>query len=197
MYKKKIIGIALIAAMVSSMSAVSVAADNANDSETTLEPSIYGIVGSMTEWGNGDIADFPMYETEEGVFVGSFDAVAGTELMFKVRANSAWQDADGNKTNWGVYEPDYDRTLDSQTNIVFTPEADAKITVKLDTTGDDDFVWPVSYKIGDGEWVYTGPEQAEEPTGEPSIYGIVGSMTGWADGSDFPMYETDKGITGF
>ena len=130
-----------------------------------LTPSKYGIVGSMTGWGETD--DYPMFETETGVFEGVTSVLPAGDYQFKVRADSDWAES------YGVYEADYDRTNNSQTDIGITLSEDAAITVKLDTTGDDDQIWPVSYKIGEGEWVYTGkpveeePVVSEEPVSEP------------------------------
>ena len=64
----------------------------------------------------------------------------------------------------------------------------------LDATGDDEAVWPVSYKIGDGEWVYTGPETEEPEPANVSRYGIVGNMTGWGNDADYAMYEVEAGV---
>ena len=134
--------------------------------EPTGTPSRYGIVGSMTGWGN-DSADFAMYETETGVYVGTTTELPAGDYQFKVRADSDWTDS------WGVYEEDYDRTYNSQTNLEVTLDEAAVITVMLDATGDDEAVWPVSYKIGDGEWVYTGPEQSGEVSEVSEVSEVV------------------------
>ncbi len=161
-----------------------------------ISASKYGIVGNMTGWGNS--ADFPMYETEKGVYVGKTNELVAGDYQFKVRADNEWYE------QYGIYEADYDRTCNSQTNIEVTLEEKAVIYVKFDTTGDDDQIWPLSYAIvkngsADYNWIYTGKPIEDEPA-EPtdpvsaSKYGIVGSMTGWGACPDFPMYETETGV---
>jgi len=177
MYKKKIIGIALIAAMVSSMSAISVSAgrdsfDGSDTIDNYFENHTIGIVGAMTEWGTNP--DVPMTDPDgDGIYVGVYkDLEAGTHA-FKVRADSDWNDS------WGEYEEAYERTMNSQTDCSVTVEETTDLVVMLDTNGDDEMVWPVTY--------FT-TEKAEE-----SKYGICGSMTGWGETPDAPMYEYADG----
>ena len=100
MYKKKIIGIALIAAMVSSMAAVSVSARDAFDAgeiDTYFENHTIGIVGAMTDWGGSP--DVPMTDPDgDGIYVGIYKDLAAGTYSFKVRADSNWDDS------WGEYE---------------------------------------------------------------------------------------------
>ena len=134
-----------------------------NAAVSAANASKYGIVGNMTAWGASN--DFPMYETEPGIYVGKTDVLsAGEYYEFKVRADEVWLDC------WGVYEEDYNRTYNSQTNIEISLLSDAAIAVKLDTTGDDDYLWPVSYAIvKDGstnyDWIYTGKPTDDDPIG--------------------------------
>lgn len=180
MYKKKIIGIALIAAMVSSMTAVSVSARDSFDAgeiDTYVENHSFGIVGTMTDWGESP--DVPMTDPDgDGVFVGVYKDLPAGEHAFKVRADSSWDDS------WGVWEYEYERTMNSQTNceigIGETVDIPVDLIVTLDTNGDDEVLWPVNFYA-------TGLEL------EATKYGLVGSMTGWADGADVPMYEYDDG----
>ncbi len=180
MYKKKIIGIALIAAMVSSMTAVSVSAGRVGfDGDDTIdnyfENHTLGIIGDFNQWSS-DIA--PMTDADgDGVFVGVVKDVAPATYSFKVRADGDWNDS------WGEYEENDDRTMNSQTNCSITVDETADVIVMLDTNGDDEALWPVSYFVAT----------------EASKYGIVGSLTGWGNPDDasykpdFAMYQTEEG----
>jgi len=129
----------------------------------------YSIIGSMTDW-TGDI---PMYiYTDPTMIMGHFTIEPGT-YEFKVRKNASWDDS------WGVYEPDYDRTYNSQTNCSITVTATTTVNVVLDTSGEDMETWPITfyYRAGgddnDSEAtdivrIYTGKEETEEPSQEPS-----------------------------
>ena len=109
-----------------------------------LTPSKYGIVGTMTRWGETD-PDYPMYEITDGWFVGVATDCPFGEQQFKVRADSAWDES------YGVYEADYDRTNNSQTNCSAEIPGSGDIIVELDTRGEDDQVWPVSFAVIDSE----------------------------------------------
>ena len=152
---------------------------------TTDTATEYGIVGSMTGWG--EQPDVVMYKTDGGV-VGKIKVSAG-DYEFKVRKDSAWTDS------WGAYEADYDRTYNSQTNCKLSVTEDTTIIVLLNTLGEDEELWPVSYMYygADGKVtiVNTGKVEEQEPVGEPSPYGIVGSMTGWGEQPDIQMYYND------
>ena len=134
--------------------------------EPEKEASPYSIIGSMTDWKS----DIPMYDQGEGKFAGSFTVDAGT-YEFKVRKDADWL------LSWGVYEPDYDRTQNSQTNVKVTVENKTTINVLLDTSGSDIELWPViiSYPAGgdDSEmpsmvYVNTGKPDEQESS-EPSM----------------------------
>ena len=178
MQTKKILGIALAAALVSSMAVVSVSARDAmedGEGATYFDNHTIGIVGGMTGWGN-DSADIPMTDEDgDGIYVGTVELNAG-EYEFKVRADSSWDDS------WGEYEEKYDRTFNSQTNCKVNVEEDGtKLTVKLDATGEDGNVWPVTYFLG---------EEATEP--EASAYSIIGANGDWA--TDIAMYEVEENV---
>ena len=151
------------------------------------EKSEYGIVGSMTGWGMYD--DFPMYETETGIFVGSMGIVPSGEYAFEVRKDGSWEEV------WSEYSEYDDRTKNNQTTISVHLDEKAELLVKLDTTIYEEKLWAVSYAIiteSDIEpnWIYTGKEQIDKK----SPYGIVGNMTGWGKYDDFPMHEIEEGI---
>ena len=134
----------------------------------------YSIIGSMTNWTD----DIPMEPAGAGVMVGKFTVDPGT-YEFKVRANGSWEDS------WGVYEPDYERTYNSQTNIKIKVDYRTTVTVMLDVTGEDKELWPVSFsyraggddsQLSDMVYVNTGKDggyvppadDPSQPSGESS-----------------------------
>ena len=190
MQTKKIIGIALCAALVSSMAAISVSArDTMDDGEgkTYFDGDhTLGIVGAFTNWGNADddgnvTPDIPMTDPDgDGVYVGVVKDIAAGDYQFKIRADGAWEDS------WGEYESEYDRTFNSQTDCSITVDDTTDLVVTLDTNGEDGNIWPVTYFT-------TAAVDA-------SAYGLVGGMTNWgrADDAgtvipDVAMYEYADG----
>ena len=190
MRKSKILGIALAAAMVASVATVSV---SAKVSSAGIEGDTVGIVGQFNGWAT----DVPM-TNNNGVWEGTIeiaevtsdmvvkqamkddgtggkvarDDVVGPAVTFKIRLNGSWDDS------WGDYEPDYDRTWNSQTDcaVAATVGQPLTINVKLDTTkvvagssitdpSDPDAwnVWPVTYEVVGG-----GEASTDEPSDEPS-----------------------------
>lgn len=184
MKKSKILGIALAAAMVSSIAAISVSA---------LEPSemaehTVGITGSFCNWGNTGETDVPMTDDDgDGVYETTFTVenvqkdwisaqttdkgpagvveTGKVGIQFKVRLDGGWG------TSWGEYEEAYARTENSQTNCCaeVAEGETVKITVKLDTNKvlahDDDFPeedyksWDLTYT---SEVVTAGGEESSE-----------------------------------
>ncbi len=195
MQTKKIIGIALAAALVSSMAAVAATSVSAADAKfTTL-----GVIGGFNEWG-GDVAMTDadgdgVYEAEVTV-VGDYD--------FKVRADGAWD------LSWGVYEADYDRTQNSQTNAHATVAEGQKLVVKLDTTKVDDaakanadsFVnnadfnfdadgidfWALTFEVVDASVPTTGDNQVKPF----KTLGVIGGFNEW--GGDVAMTDDGNGV---
>ena len=104
---RKILGIALAAALVGSTAIVSMVPASAAE----FEPAghTFGVIGGFNEWG-GDVAMTD--EDGDGVYEAEVDVVGTYE--FKIRADGAWE------YSWGVYEADYDRTQNSQTNCSAT-----------------------------------------------------------------------------
>ena len=176
MQTKKIIGIALAAALLGSMATVAVAARDAVPDEELADYTknhTFGIVGGMTSWADG--ADIDMTDADgDGVLIGVVRDLAAGDYEFKVRADGKWDDS------WGMYEEEHDRTMNSQTNCKVTVTEKTDLIVALDTRGEDSALWPVSF---------VSTEKADA-----SKFGIVGSMTSWADGADYPMYEVVQGI---
>ena len=193
MQTKKIISIALTAALVSSIAAVATLSASAVDvlpdefTKADLEGHTMGVMGSFDGWGS-DVAAMTD-DDGDGIYLGVIEDVAAGSYEFKVRLDGAWD------YSWGAYEEENDRIFNSQINCQITTETTSDIVVALDANGEDGNMWPVTfYAVG----------------GEASKYTIVGSMTGWAGdeetaaASDIPMYETEagkyvgiiKGVTG-
>ena len=160
MRKSKILGIALAAAMVSSIAATAAFSASASVTSDGIDGETVGICGAFTNWGIPDaetgkvIEDIPM-TNNNGVWEGTIEIAEVTEAMlgeptmddgtgkqvprtditgkaisFKVRTNNSWTNS------WGEYEAAYVRTNNSQTNCAVPAEAGKPITikVKLDTT---------------------------------------------------------------
>lgn len=140
----------------------------------TMTLSKYGITGSMTNWGRTE-EDFPMYEISEKKYIGVIkDAPYGLQ-EFKVRADNSWDES------YGVYEPDFDRTNNSQTNCSTEIQGTGTIVVELDTTGEDDTYWPISFFVLDGsgnisDIQFTGKDKPAAPS-EPDSSGPDNSDT--------------------
>lgn len=110
----------------------------------SLTPSKYGIVGTMTLWGKTD-PDYYMYELAENWFVGVVEDCPFGEQQFKVRADNDWTES------YGVYEKDYDRTNNSQTNCKTEIPGSGNIIVELNTSGENENIWPVSFSVTDSD----------------------------------------------
>ena len=133
----------------------------------------YGIVGSMTGWG--EKSDYPMIDMYEsmkamfetfgsafgldgeeislddieeldklkGLYMGTTDMLEPGDYEFKVRA---YNDSTWSES-YGAYEEEEDRTNNSQTNIKVTLTEPSVIEVLFDTTGEDQMLWPVCYVV--------------------------------------------------
>ena len=172
MQTKKIIGIALAASLVSSMVAITASAAAMTSNEDFANIESLGIVGSLTGWG--EQPDIAMDDADgDGIFVGVVRDLAAGDYQFKVRADGNWDNS------WGVYEEEYDRTFNSQTNCSVSVTEKTDLIVALDTTGDDFNVWPVSF--------------VSTESAEASKYGVVGSMTGWGKPESDNYYMKENG----
>ena len=183
---KKIIAVSLCAALVSSTAAITVSAteEELSDRETYLNNHSFGIVGSFTTWGGDD--DIQMTDPDgDGVYTAEVTIDPG-KYEFRVRADSAWDDS------WAAYEENYDRTYNSQHNLVTEVNERTTFTVLFDTTGDDYNLWTVSTEgLPD-----ITPEPEPEPEPEELIIsnhsvGITGSFTQWGAEPDIRMYDPD------
>lgn len=186
MKKSKILGIALAAAMITSISAISVSAIESAE----VKDHFVGLTGSFNGWGNDDVE---MTDADgDGIYEGTISIPSVSEDMileattdpgdgnpvsrgfsgvqFKVRLDHAWD------LSWGDFEEAYVRTENSQTNCCVKAQAGQSLTIKVkfDTTKscapddipDDDSdvykVWPVTYEAEAGE--ATPVESSEEAT---------------------------------
>ncbi len=154
MRKSKVLGIAIAAAMVTSIAATAALSASATVSKDGIDGETVGITGSFCNWGNDGDADVPM-TNNGGVWEGTIvidsvtegmlgdamtddgtgakvprDDISGKAITFKVRTNGDWTNS------WGDYESAYDRTWNSQTDCAVEANVgdSLTITVKLDTT---------------------------------------------------------------
>lgn len=182
MQTKKIIGIALAAALVGSMAAVaatSVSAVDSVDADFSLEGHSVGIIGGFNSWGS-DIAEMTDADGD-GVYVGVVNNVAAGDTEFKIRLDGAWD------YSWGVYEPDYERTFNSQTNCSISTTETSDLVVVFDTNGADGNLWPVGYFTLDNK----GGDAANLDISAHTL-GVIGGFNDWT--GDVEMTELTDGI---
>ncbi len=195
MKKSKVLGVALVAAMITTIAATAAfSASAAVSTANGIVGETVGITGSFNNWGKDEngatIDDVPM-TNNNGVWEGTIHVDSVTEAMiqeaktdpgdgikvsrgfngitFKVRTNGNWTNS------WGDYEEAFERTFNSQTDCA-VPESDFEvgkpltIKVTLDTTK----VHPdSSFDIDDKDaylvWPVTYEVVKEEaPSEEPS-----------------------------
>ena len=152
----KTLATVLAACMLTSGMATGVSAYYDDESFVPSEHTL-GVVGSFTEWG--EYSDVVMRDDDgDGIYVATVDLSDygyddGDYSDFKVRADEYWD------YNWGVYEEDYDRTFNSQTNFSITiGEEGTVFYVYLDTTGDDMYVWDCGWTYDPSEIGIIDPE---------------------------------------
>lgn len=159
MKKSKVLGVALVAAMITTIAATAAfSASAAVSTANGIVGETVGITGSFNNWGKDEngatIDDVPM-TNNNGVWEGTIHVDSVTEAMiqeaktdpgdgikvsrgfngitFKVRTNGNWTNS------WGDYEEAFERTFNSQTDCA-VPESDFEvgkpltIKVTLDTT---------------------------------------------------------------
>ena len=150
------------------------------------EASEWGVVGVVNSWGGSP--DVVMYKTAtEGLFVAY--NVAMPDGGFKIRANNAWVDtANYGLAAAGPVEVDHvydlvcagssgDMTLVAGNYDIWFDLTNSKVYIM--TPGK-----PISEAVG-GE-VVTPPTP---PTPGDAVWGVVGTITGWADKADINMVE--------
>ena len=159
---RKLLAVSLAAAMLAgtgfTVAGQYVGTDISVNAAEELVASRYSIIGTFTEWGGAtpDVpSDIPMYETEQGVYIGKTGIIPAGDHAFKVRMDGKWA------VSYAAYDEEYDVTRNSTKNIEVTLTENAAIAVMLDTRGDNSDLWPLSYAIvkNDSEeyqWIYTG-----------------------------------------
>lgn len=126
MLKRNVIKILLVCAVLFTVGALSAVSVSAEISKVSDIPShTVGVVGSFNDWKD----DVPLTDDDgDGLYEGivtvdevTEDMVVGwsvddeptgeSYLQFKVRLDGEWEDS------WGYYEPIYDRTWNSMSNV--------------------------------------------------------------------------------
>ena len=133
MRKSKIIASVVSVALVASVAATASISASAISKVEDIEGHKVGVTGSFCNWGKDGDADVEM-TNNGGVWETTIDIPEVTEAMvvdatkddgsgnqvsrgfkgitFKVRLDDTWDDS------WGDYEPGYDRTYNSQKQII-------------------------------------------------------------------------------
>lgn len=194
MQTKKILGVSLCAALITSMAAASV---SARDSIPTDElPWVvanhsYSAIGTFTDWSSDiDISD----ADGDGIYTGVITGLEAGEYSGKVRADHDWTDS------WGGYNDEKEQNYDGP-DIAFTVAEGQDVKVTFDTTVDSDLddenylMWTVSFEAVDA--------QEEEEQYKPfTTLGVIGAFNGWSadeamtDEDGDGVYEATITITG-
>ena len=135
---------------------------------TEEEKTAWGVIGAIcgTNWDT----DFPMAETEAGVFVSdALELHAGEE--FKVRQGKSW-------------DLNYGENCEAGGANIKVP-ADGTYTVKLDTNN-----MTLDLLDAEGNAVVAEPEPEPEP-GATHTWALIGGICGTNWDTDFPMFEKD------
>ena len=137
---------------------------------TEEEKTAWGVIGAIcgTNWDT----DFPMTETEAGVFVSeTLELHAGEE--FKVRQGASWD------LNYG------DGCEQNGPNVAVP--ADGNYTVKLDLNNKT-----LELLDESGAAVEKEPEPEPDPNAEaPDTWAVIGAICGTNWDTDFPMFEKE------
>ena len=122
----------------------------------------------------------------------SGESSGSNELKVSAYNDSTWSES------YGVYEPDYDRTNNSQTNVKVTLTEPSVIIVLLDTSGEDEMLWPVTYTVVPQtvidntpedykpDFVFTGKEGTE-----PKVLELINNMNVPSKPSDDPSQTSE------
>lgn len=125
MKKSKVLSVVMASALVASVAATAALSVSAVSKSSDIPDHAVGVVGGFNGWSDDialtDADGDGVYEglvevaevTEEMITGWNVDDVPTGEnyLQFKVRLDASWDDS------WGAYEPGYDRTWNSQSNV--------------------------------------------------------------------------------
>ena len=150
MKKSKVLGVLMSSALVVSVAAASSMSASAISNLSQIKDHFVGVTGTFNNWEPTDVeltdADgdgiyegiVSVDEVTENMFVDwSVDDVVqdGKYFQFKVRLDKSWDDS------WGAYEPENNRTYNSQSNVrVLEAEVGKPLQFKVifDTTKIDE-----------------------------------------------------------
>ena len=179
MQTRKLISIALVAALVSTVTAVSVAARETIPTEEWdgyASKHTFSVIGTLN--GTWDTDTELTDEDGDGIYEAVIEDVAPGTYEFKVRADKDWADS------WAAYDEDAEAAYNNQVNNSITIEGEsANVKVTFDTTDPNPLVWPVAGEIVTDE----GSEPVEIPY---SVLSVIGTINGNWD-TDTPLTDED------
>ena len=187
MQAKKIIAIALCAAMFSSVTALTVnARPEIPSQEMPYDKTAhtFGAVGSFNNWARPDI---PLSDEDgDGIYTGKIEGLnvgkyegkvrdeGGAEYDYTEDPAKLVQEQQDWLNSWGVYDEDKETSYDGG-NVAFEiTEAGQVVNVKFDTTAGDYNEWKVSFEVQGSA--------AKAITFES--LGLVGTLTNWGGKDD-------------
>jgi len=145
---------------------------------TEEEKNAWSVIGAIC--GSNWDKDFPMKETEPGIFKSEpLELKAGDQ--FKVRQGASWD------VNYGMKD-----------GVTVAGGMDTNVVVPVDDTYTvifDDNTKTLSFVNKDGV-MPEAPAPAEGEAEAEDVWGVVGSFeaSGWADGKDIVMKKGDDGL---
>lgn len=137
-----------------------------------------GVIGDFNGWA-GDVLMF--YDKEKQVFFADVEISAAGGLKFRIDKDLA--------VSFGTSKPDQEQTegaLDGGDNIK-VPAGNYRIYVNMNNPDN------MTFKLSAKDYQATDPgQQPEKPEPEvptPDVWGLVGSITNWADNNDVNLVE--------
>ena len=179
---KRALSLALTAALLGSVSAVSAATVSAydySDMDFDLSGHTVGICGTFGTWIE-DTAQMTDADGD-GVYLGVVKDVEPDYYEYKVRLDDSWL------YSWGTYDSNLGATYNSQVNCGIDVSEKADVIVAFDTNGED-----YSYWLINGFALYNKGGDAEHFDPSKHTFGVIGGFNDWND--DVSMTELTDGI---
>lgn len=148
-----------------------------------VEPDRWGLVGTINGWG--EAPDLYMDEVSEGMFVRK-GVTLTLDDQFKIRFNNEWNDA----KNYGLEGGN--GAIDPNTAVKIITAGNSG-NIGITAAGTYDIYFSLAnekvYVMDRGKTPADAgdPEPGPGPTPTDEVWGIVGTLTGWADGADLTL----------